>query len=407
MIEDDDAEEDVDEIVEAEDVERSGGEGEDERGRARRRRRRRRRHEDERGRPPIPVGEEQAEEPLAAAGRRMSATTEPRGTRRAKTIARPGAPGVARAPRRKTARPPRRRWRRHRDRACRRPTRSKSCRPMRRRRRRWASIRKPEAVEATESVVAIDLRRAGVSASPPATEIETASLPALAGDGMPPLRRADRIYPPAARMRRRARSASEMHARRHAECQRRHRNREPARAVAGECRSRRRAALGCRRSDGDATSPPTRPRRARQCRSPARAPDAAAAHHASPRPSDSLRPRRSKCRRAKRRSAACRRRRHGNGEPAGFRRARSRSPKSPGRGEPIASERSGRPARRRDVCRSLRRSRRAIRSRARKRTGHRPGGDEKAGEPAARLVAAVDPALSRRGERATRRRNSR
>ena len=65
-IDEDEAEEDLDETTEGEEVERSEGDGEDERGRARRRRRRRRRHEDERGRAPLPAGEEQTEEPLVA-----------------------------------------------------------------------------------------------------------------------------------------------------------------------------------------------------------------------------------------------------------------------------------------------------------------------------------------------------
>ena len=65
-IDEDEAEEDLDETTEGEEVERSEGDGEDERGRARRRRRRRRRHEDERGRAPLPADEEQTEEPLLA-----------------------------------------------------------------------------------------------------------------------------------------------------------------------------------------------------------------------------------------------------------------------------------------------------------------------------------------------------
>ncbi len=65
-IDEDEAEEDAEEIVEAEDAESSGHEDdEDERVRARRRRRRRRRHEDERGRTPSPANGEDTEEPAA------------------------------------------------------------------------------------------------------------------------------------------------------------------------------------------------------------------------------------------------------------------------------------------------------------------------------------------------------
>ncbi len=65
-IETDEAEDDFDEVVEADDAEPPELDGEDERGRARRRRRRRRRHEDERSRAPSSASGEEADEAPAA-----------------------------------------------------------------------------------------------------------------------------------------------------------------------------------------------------------------------------------------------------------------------------------------------------------------------------------------------------
>jgi ribonuclease E len=65
-IDDDEADLDAEDFAEAEDGERADAEGDEERGRARRRRRRRRRHEDERPRAAAPLAEDEgAEEPAA------------------------------------------------------------------------------------------------------------------------------------------------------------------------------------------------------------------------------------------------------------------------------------------------------------------------------------------------------
>ena len=77
-VEDDEADEDADEAVEADDADRLEAEGDDERGRSRRRRRRRRRHEDERARPASPsTGDEADEQSAAELG--TPATPEPDG----------------------------------------------------------------------------------------------------------------------------------------------------------------------------------------------------------------------------------------------------------------------------------------------------------------------------------------
>jgi ribonuclease E len=62
-VDEDEADEDLDEMDEVEDAEQPERDGDEERVRARRRRRRRRRHEDDRNRPPPTNGDEEAEEP--------------------------------------------------------------------------------------------------------------------------------------------------------------------------------------------------------------------------------------------------------------------------------------------------------------------------------------------------------
>ncbi len=182
-IDEDHTEEDFDEITEGEDAERPGGDGEDERGRARRRRRRRRRHEDERGRPSSPVGDEQAEEPLAAQAAEV-AVQETEGDQEGEDDSEAG-----RARRRRGRRGGRRRGRREdngggteighaaADTVEIVPTDAGGAAEE-------GFLDEPEPVEATESV-----RSQPIYAEPAlataATEIETASLPALAGDGMP------------------------------------------------------------------------------------------------------------------------------------------------------------------------------------------------------------------------------
>jgi ribonuclease E len=71
-LEPDDVEEELGELLETEDVGHPGSDGDEDRVRARRRRRRRRRHDDERGRAAV-AGDENAEEPPVAAVAAMSA----------------------------------------------------------------------------------------------------------------------------------------------------------------------------------------------------------------------------------------------------------------------------------------------------------------------------------------------
>ncbi len=178
-----DAEEDVvDETVEADDAERS--ETEEERGRARRRRRRRRHHEDERVRAPSAAADD-AEEPAAERTAELAAEPE----------AEPGDGDD------EAARLRRRRGRRGGRRRARREDAAGASLEIERPAADFIEIVASDAAgtgegasEAQEEAPAIardelswpSPASAEPSSAPAATEIETASLPALAGDAAPP-----------------------------------------------------------------------------------------------------------------------------------------------------------------------------------------------------------------------------